>query len=200
MGSTVSIPFERESLFKVVTQLSTRETWACLVSIPFERESLFKEVASEETDEIALESFNSLRAGKSIQSVNELTFEEFTRKFQFPSSGKVYSKELGKEKSKTIVNSFNSLRAGKSIQRSKKREKGLPPIKCFNSLRAGKSIQRSEERIRKEEIRAKNRFNSLRAGKSIQRVPILSPVRPWLHTPQTKRELRGAFFFLKFTP
>ena len=44
------------------------------------------------------------------------------------------------------------------------------------------------------------RFNSLQTGKQIQRAPILSPVGPWLRTPKTIRELRGAIFERNFSP
>ena len=43
------------------------------------------------------------------------------------------------------------------------------------------------------------RFNSLQTGKQIQRAPILSPVGPWLRTPKTIRELRGAIFERNFS-
>ena len=43
-------------------------------------------------------------------------------------------------------------------------------------------------------------FNSLQTGKPIQRDPILSPVGPWVQKPKNIRELRKAFFLLKFSP
>ncbi len=63
--------------------------------------------------------------------------------FQFPSSGKVYSKETKSViKARGTPGCFNSLRAGKSIQRFRSSLSGYQGARCFNSLRAGKSIQR----------------------------------------------------------
>ena len=173
--SQVSIPFKRESVFKgeelpqlieylinqqefqfpsngkVYSKFLERKRGTKLesVSIPFKRESVFKVTRFSHHKEASWASFNSLQTGKCIQS------ESITKNsakhgyaFQFPSNGKVYSKEI---------------RAA--------------------AIRA-----------------AAMSFNSLQTGKCIQRDPILSPVGPWLQNAKTKRELREAFFFSKFTP
>ena len=88
----VSIPFKRESVFK--------EWWYyCYgrlfrrVSIPFKRESVFKVGRTICSSPASHLSFNSLQTGKCIQSLLGIRYNPMKRKFQFPSNGKVYSKQ-----------------------------------------------------------------------------------------------------------
>ena len=114
----VSIPFQRESLSKVVMQIADGEDVVIYVSIPFQRESLSK---GDDAANIGstIGRFNSLPTGKPIQSdgneykINELVDECFNslptgkpiqsnrifwlkqpkeKLFQFPSNGKAYPK------------------------------------------------------------------------------------------------------------
>ena len=62
----VSIPFKRESVFKVYNLLE--EIFRLWVSIPFKRESVFK-VTMSKTPERKYMGFNSLQTGKCIQSL-----------------------------------------------------------------------------------------------------------------------------------
>ena len=86
----VSIPFERESAFKRIVKSCVLER--VNVSIPFERESAFKQRRKNEPT-YRNESFNSLRAGKRVQT--------FVIRGRFRV---------------TCWKSFNSLRAGKRVQ------------------------------------------------------------------------------------
>ncbi len=133
----VSIPYERESLSKVVR-----------VSIPYERESLSKEAHGKQKHlgsqrrfnslrtgkpiqsgrQNARKSFNSLRTGKPIQSyIWDYAFNQrlLTKKFQFPTDGKAYPKQV---KSQDFVFQFPT--DGKAY-----------PKLAINSLRTGKPIQ-----------------------------------------------------------
>ena len=123
---------------------------------------------------------------------------------------------------------FHSLQTGKHIQsRQAGPENDEQQASCFHSLPTGKHIQREKvtpagdghggcpydvsipfqrESISKEVLavisvsKARKCFHSLPTGKHIQRDPILSPVGPWLRTPKTKRELRGAIFKRNLSP
>ena len=114
---TVSIPFKRESVFKVTISVDGKtvakmvpfqfpsngkvyskyygnrriEPGLVYVSIPFKRESVFKE------DERKAEYLKA-------------------KEFQFPSNGKVYSKTKRGESMASPKFSFNSLQTGKCIQ------------------------------------------------------------------------------------
>ena len=63
------------------------------VSIPFKRESISKEY-KKERDARRKKSFNSLQTGNHIQRQMARTWKISTSKFQFPSNGKPYPKEL----------------------------------------------------------------------------------------------------------
>ena len=76
----VSIPFKRESVFKV-KEYGLIKAAEMTVSIPFKRESVFKELLS----------------GNIC----------FSRKFQFPSNGKVYSKKEAREYETELLNSVS---------------------------------------------------------------------------------------------
>ena len=106
--SIVSIPFERESVFRRRNRIfATFDQHYAFVSIPFERESVFRHTETEteaphaHVFQFERESqfrlpkrrnheilcFNSLRAGKCVQTKPK--FIEWLSLFQFPSSGKV---------------------------------------------------------------------------------------------------------------
>ncbi len=91
--------------------------------------------------------------------------------FQFPSSGKVYSKILetrlvGLESKETW---FQFPSSGKVYSKTGCGDEDIDGQKSFNSLRAGKSIQRHLLFPEPVVVDGKMCFNSLRAGKSIQR-------------------------------
>ena len=166
--------------------------------------------------------FNSLQTGKRIQSLEkDGTVKAVRVMFQFPSNGKAYPKltlialfvmvmefqfpSNGKAYPKNccwallflVLLRFNSLQTGKRIQRT-------PPPTTIDGM-GGVSIpfkRESVSKVRTERLwhQYPRRFNSLQTGKRIQRDPILIPVGPWLRTPKTKRELRGAIFERNFSP
>ena len=90
--NTVSIPFKRESVFRVSIPklLESDED----VSIPFKRESVFRG-ASDRSSLIfeVIEGFNSLQTGKCIQRLERQGLRWKDHEFQFPSNGKVYSEQ-----------------------------------------------------------------------------------------------------------
>ena len=116
----VSIPFQRESVFKV-----TCSTWTGvtnLVSIPFKRESVFKDARIED------------------DSTGGLYFL-----FPFPSNGKVYSKLIRALTTFGNNMSFHSLPPGKCIQSLQHTDDVHEVAICagFHSLPPGKCIQRA---------------------------------------------------------
>ncbi len=131
----VSIPFERESLFKDSGPVSA-DTRAQGVSIPFERESLFIPIPEDwkspfrrydwERDILVFQ-FPSSGKVYSKKIMRMKIIDGTLYQFQFPSSGKVYSKLYTKIARDWIkAKRFNSLRAGKSIQSTRRRiEKDL---------------------------------------------------------------------------
>ena len=171
-----------------------------MVSIPFKRESVFR-VETAITTEDGIISFNSLQTGKCIQrkylsylfyTSNWFQFpsngkvyseSEFTMSlsfsatwFQFPSNGKVYSEissngtgtankvfqfpSNGKVYSELLIiespeaplqNGFNSLQTGKCIQRNRTNEETEADLESFNSLQTGKCIQSQEGSVFSEQ-------------------------------------------------
>ena len=87
-----------------------------LVSIPYEREGVSKDFILV-LEDCTQTSFNSLRAGRCIQSLYtaDWTSPEIGW-FQFPTNGKAYPKFLGTVRTQRRRKSFNSLRAGRCIQ------------------------------------------------------------------------------------
>ncbi len=88
----VSIPFKRESVFKV-NFVSLSGMVPNTVSIPFKRESVFKVNHNNNLYHYSINRFNSLQTGKCIQRIRILFQLTTALKFQFPSNGKVYSKK-----------------------------------------------------------------------------------------------------------
>ena len=86
-------------------------------------------------------------------------------RFQFPSNGKAYPKEMARFLISNADLSFNSLQTGKHIQSEVDRIDRNQIIR-FNSLQTGKHIQSEVDRIDRNQI---IRFNSLQTGKQIQR-------------------------------
>ena len=87
--------------------------------------------------------FNSLQTGKCIARFQALLWYKVAEKFQFPSNGKVYSKEVT---SSSLVSSrnagFNSLQTGKCIASVSQMLSacGERFLVSFNSLQTGKCI------------------------------------------------------------
>ena len=89
----VSIPFARESVSKEATELG-RQKLQGIVSIPFARESVSKEVEEQYKAKSEVESFDSLRAGKCLQSTYQHhPWNRGICLFRFPSRGKVSPKQ-----------------------------------------------------------------------------------------------------------
>ena len=87
--------------------------------------------------------------------------------FQFPSNGKVYSKEVNLE-GNTGLSGFNSLQTGKCIaSRASETSSFTITIFRFNSLQTGKCIARTLAAL--TAIFALS-FNSLQTGKCIARI------------------------------
>ena len=89
--------FQFPSSGKVCSDLSGRPRnglpdQALYVSIPFERESVFRPIRASHEVAVRHLSFNSLRAGKCVQThIHGTSRYRHPRWFQFPSSGKVCS-------------------------------------------------------------------------------------------------------------
>ena len=136
--------FQFPSNGKAYTKLIRKPTrnYRLIVSIPFKRESIYKVIVEELNRSTATWSFNSLQTGKHIQSQNEndglidiwLSFNSLQtgkhiqslyqhahvvrehQEFQFPSNGKAYTKPSKISKRVCTIYSFNSLQTGKHIQ------------------------------------------------------------------------------------
>ena len=148
--------------------------------------------------EIAVDGFNSLQTGKRIQSRRAKATQQQHSFVSIPFKRESVSKATGFLLATLFYFRFNSLQTGKRIQSSYGAIHAIRETPCFNSLQTGKRIQRKGDKsLKKQKL---YRFNSLQTGKRIQRDPILIPVGPWLRTPKTKRELRGAIFERNFSP
>ena len=177
-----------------------RQTWrqtktqkqAKKVSIPFKREGAFKVYQRGGVGLDILICFNSLQAGRGIQSIYDFSDKISVTKFQFPSSGKGHSKE----KEEDLIMFWWSVsipfkREG-AFKASWSNETARRSV-CFNSLQAGRGIQRLvaisssamftltvsipfkregafkvRSNVMVDDIRNKS-FNSLQAGRGIQR-------------------------------
>ena len=91
--TTVSIPFKRESGFRDAMSAKLVGTLP-QVSIPFKRESGFRVALLVTLFAIVAFRFNSLQTGKWIQRKLVLKELKETKKFQFPSNGKVDSEVI----------------------------------------------------------------------------------------------------------
>ena len=126
------------------TPYSPRPRWNVRVSIPFKRESLSKEPPTWRDR------------------------DRLRHKFQFPSNGKAYPKDLFLSNyNQLLAFSFNSLQTGKPIQREKTAFTFSDETISFNSLQTGKPIQRCVKCVYPPTILGS--FNSLQTGKPIQR-------------------------------
>ena len=169
-----------------------KSLWLHRVSIPFKRESVFRVKLTPLLLPKQL-SFNSLQTGKCIQRLAEKKLEAQARvsipfkresvfrvqgllpdfitsrlKFQFPSNGKVYSERPRLQRPLLEQKSFNSLQTGKCIQSS--------DAHPYANLIAGVSIPFKRESVFRGISDAGGRmssnsssFNSLQTGKCIQR-------------------------------
>ena len=93
------------------------------VSIPFKREGIYK-------------------------VTNPKKRRKKKKKFQFPSNGKVYTKERYQDESQRYINCFNSLQTGRYIQSSELKSQVRKMKQSFNSLQTGRYIQRQNTRKR----------------------------------------------------
>ena len=84
------------------------KTFGRYVSIPFKRESVFKGQCRWRRGNSIMASFNSLQTGKCIQRKPVSTRELEDLEFQFPSNGKVYSKDNNSQHNR-IVNAKVSI-------------------------------------------------------------------------------------------
>ena len=92
-GLSVSIPFKRESVSKVIKFSINLVKIKIRVSIPFKRESVSKAFPKTVYPSVQTAGFNSLQTGKCIQSMNNAKrHAKRIAEFQFPSNGKVYPK------------------------------------------------------------------------------------------------------------
>ena len=148
--------------------------WPTNVSIPFKRESIYKEIYPIDCDRVIAVSIpfkrESIYKVPLAGSVGNRSKNEVSIPFKRES---IYKATRWRLMTSMTMMGFNSLQTGKHIQR-------CCGINWWN----------------KGDIS----FNSLQTGKHIQRDPILSPVGPWLRSPKTKRELRGAIFKQNFSP
>ena len=88
--------------------------------------------------------FNSLQAGRGVQSIQLQGDIEMTIEFQFPSSGKGCSKleaPLGREVTKVVLVSIPFKREG-VFKAKDKVNQYRADAKSFNSLQAGRGVQR----------------------------------------------------------
>ena len=110
----VSIPFKRESVFRVYRFIKTGH--ASSVSIPFKRESVFREeTVQQETTPVTMVSIPFKRESV-FRAVPPASHLITAIAFQFPSNGKVYSEANQATALADIQSSFNSLQTGKCIQ------------------------------------------------------------------------------------
>ena len=124
-----------------------RDTKIFNVSIPFKRESIYKVCGMSFDSETMIEvGFNSLQTGKHIQSKSTIRLNKGSLKwFQFPSNGKAYTKEgiYIRILKWTVSIPFKRESIYKADNSSDTREDANM---CFNSLQTGKHIQRHTDR------------------------------------------------------
>ena len=192
----VSIPFKRESVFRVAPRRHNGGSRESKVSIPFKRESVFR-VFSNPVHRVKRLLFQFPSNGKvyserhkqicricrrgyvSIPFKRESVFRDrdgHSRKrlgeivsipFKRESVFRVFSADAA-TRPVIVANRFNSLQTGKCIQRRQPRFFAVCSTRlcCFNSLQTGKCIQRSS--IMSSGNAAPTGFNSLQTGKCIQ--------------------------------
>ena len=162
-----------------------------LVSIPFKRESVFKVRRSIIASRKIFTSFNSLQTGKCIQRHFVKEADGVYLVFQFPSNGKVYSKTLLEKRPQGTRSLVSIPFKRESVFKDNRRSRDNRTT-SFNSLQTGKCIQSSKRSIdlmihnlvsipfKRESVFKDSRvplfycswlvsFNSLQTGKCIQR-------------------------------
>ena len=87
------------------------------VSIPFKRESVFRVNRQDAIAILECIEFQFPSNGKVYSEAEKIAKEIGNIEFQFPSNGKVYSEQNKKGKGDGGGTSFNSLQTGKCIQR-----------------------------------------------------------------------------------
>ena len=167
------------------------------VSIPFKRESISKVQCKHRhlsREEFEFQFPSNGKAYPKLMTRSSVTSSVVM--FQFPSNGKAYPKLIFANETLRGLR-FNSLQTGKHIQ-SPSGDTGEIRNMWFQFPSNGKAYPKLI--VSSYADLAGISFNSLQTGKHIQRDPILRPVGPWLRTPKTIRELRGAIFERNFSP
>ncbi len=171
------------------------------VSIPFKRESIYKVKENRlPCADISYQCFNSLQTGKHIQSQSRHRLIVVVNLFQFPSNGKAYTKVCARgARTRRNGHKFQFPSNGKAYTKVwREIHKEIKKPQCFNSLQTGKHIQSLERNIATEAeefqfpsngkaytkhlltfrmvLRGNGCFNSLQTGKHIQSDILCVPV------------------------
>ena len=138
-------------------------------------------------------SFNSLQAGRGVQSCTRNCFYGNSLRFQFPSSGKGRSKGA-KERRKEVRNEklfqFPSSGKGRSKNDCHARKHPGDGRVGFNSLQAGRGVQSKKGKIMKKFF-ARFQFPSSGKGRSKASIERYATINAYLVSIPFKRE--GAF-------